>query len=166
MNQHLTHEQLCDLILGDPSPETTDHLRDCHLCAAELATLTQSLAAFRSATDVWAGREWIHQQTRTREPHRPASSIKTFMFPALWTAVAALLVAVTLPLALHHNAPSSTTTTANPAAVATQPSATQSDEALLEEIDQTLSSSIPSPMQPLNDPTAGRHNQSNTQRKN
>jgi hypothetical protein len=87
------------------------------------------------------------------------------MGPALWAAAAALVIAITLPLALHHDQPPAQRAPA-PAAVTAQPSTSQSDEALLEEIDQTLSSSIPSPMQPLDDPTAGRHNQPDTQRKN
>jgi hypothetical protein len=41
--------------------------------------------------------------------------------------------------------------------IATSPSlrATESDEALLADIDQKLSADVPSPMEPLADPTAG-----------
>lgn len=171
MTRHLTHEQLCDLLLdGTALDAAQEHLRDCLLCAAEFASLNQSLNTFRFSADAWATREWA-----SRPPSRlllnppPAarttSISRTFMGPALWAAAAALVIAATLPLTLHRDQPAAPKTPA-PAAVITQPNTSQSDEALLEEIDQTLSSPIPSPMQPLDDPTAGRHNQPDTQRKN
>jgi len=179
MNRHLTHEQLCDLLLAKPTPDTSEssgyiellreHLRDCHLCSAEFASLSHSLATFRSTADAWATREWTRGPASLPPLHsvpaRTASASRAFTSPVLWAAAAALVVAVTLPLTLHRGQPAATKTPA-PGAVATQPGTSQSDEALLEEIDQTLSSPIPSPMQPLDDPTAGRHNQPDTQRKN
>jgi hypothetical protein len=174
MTPHLTHKQLCDLLVGQPASNLheagrlellREHLRDCERCSAELASLSQSLADFRSTTKAWASHEWTSQQASSRSLH-PVRPTRSLTMPALWAAAAALVIAATLPLTLHHNGPPSSPPTPKPAAVATQPSANQSDEALLEEIDQTLSSSIPSPMQPLNDPTAGLHNKSNTQRKN
>jgi len=174
MTPHLTHEQLCDLLVAKPAPELHEagrlellheHLRNCERCSSELASLSQSLADFRSTTKAWASHEWTSQQTSLRSLH-PVRPTRVLTLSALWAAAAALVIAATLPLTQHHNAPPSSLPAPQAAAVTTQPSANQSDEALLEEIDQTLSSSIPSPMQPLNDPTAGLHNQSNTQRKN
>ena len=45
-------------------------------------------------------------------------------------------------------------------------STTIGDEALLEEVNQTVSSSIPTPMQPLADPTATDGNQNNSNSRN
>jgi len=179
MNRHLTHEQLCDLLLAKHAPDTSEssghiellreHLRDCHLCSAEFASLSQSLATFRSTADAWATREWTSRPASPtllhHAPARTASTARALMGPALWAAATALVVAITLPLTLHRDQPAAPKTPAL-AVVTTQPGTSQSDEALLEEIDQTLSSPIPSPMQPLDDPTAGRHNQPDTQRKN
>jgi hypothetical protein len=172
MTPHLTHEQLCDLLVIEPAPDLheagrldqlEEHLRDCEHCSAQLASLSQSLADFRSTTKAWASHEWTSQQANSRSLH-PLRPTRVLTLPALWAAAAALVIAAMLPLTQHHNAPPAPAPQA--AAIATQTPANQSDEALLEEIDQTLSSSIPSPMQPLNDPTAGLHSQSNTQRKN
>jgi hypothetical protein len=179
MNRHLTHEQLCDLLLAEPVPDSLEssgqiellraHLRDCLLCSGEFESLSQSLATFRSTADAWATRELANRPAAlplpASVPTQRTPALHAFMGPALWAAAAALVVAITLPLALHHDQPAAPKTPA-PAAVTAQPRTSQSDEALLEEIDQTLSSPIPSPMQPLDDPTAGRHNQPDTQRKN
>jgi hypothetical protein len=78
---------------------------------------------------------------------------------------AALLLAAAIPIALRDlqsSRPAHTATVAS-----SQSSSLIGDEALLEEVDQTLSSPIPSPMQPLADPTAGRSSQiDSTPRKN
>lgn len=179
MTRHLTHEQLCDLLLAEPAPDSLEssghiellraHLRDCLLCASEFESLNQSLAIFRSSADAWATRELANRPTvlplLDSVPTRRTPAPHAFLGPALWAAAAALVIAITLPLTLRHDQPAAPKTPA-PAAVVTQPGTSQSDEALLEEIDQTLSSPIPSPMQALDDPTAGRHNQPDTQRKN
>lgn len=171
MTPHLTHEQLCDLLVIEPTPDLheagrldllEEHIRHCERCSAELASLNQSLIDFRSTTKAWASHEWSNQQASSRSLH-PVRPTRMLTLPALWAA-AALVIAAMLPFAPHHNAPLSPAPRV--ATAVTQTTANPSDEALLEEIDQTLSSSIPSPMQPLNDPTAGLNNQSNTQRKN
>jgi hypothetical protein len=81
---------------------------------------------------------------------------------------AALLLAAVIPLAFHDH-PSTPTHTgiATNSQLHAKPSTPTGDEALLEEVNQTLSSPIPTPMQPLADPTAGRSSQiDSTPRKN
>jgi hypothetical protein len=70
-----------------------------------------------------------------------------------------MIVAAAIPLTLHRPnqpppAPVATVTTAAPAV--------QSDEALLDEINQEISAPVPSPMQPLADPTADSTTAQNT----
>lgn len=174
MTNHLNHEQLCDLLLADRMGSTAacsteieqarEHVHDCHICAAELSMLDQSLLLFRSTADAWASHEWHgHQSLLQSSSLRPARTglLGFFARPVIWASAAAIaLFAAALPVTLHYlpgaktNAPMAAIHTVN---------TTQSDEALLEEIDQTLASTVPTPMQPLADPTAG---QSNTQRKN
>ena len=172
MNRHLTHEQLCDLLVADPTPDIhdagrlellRDHLRSCERCSAELTSLTQSLTTFRSTTTAWATHAWTHRSASAPLPFRSTPPSRILSLPALWTALAAVAVAATISLSLHHQRPAATQTAT--ATTTMQPPATPSDEALLEEVDATLSSSIPSPMQPLNDPTAGLQSL-NHQRKN
>ncbi len=58
---HLTHQQLCDLLIATPeetSPQLErlrEHLRDCPACADEFASIRQPLERFHSATTAWAG---------------------------------------------------------------------------------------------------------------
>jgi hypothetical protein len=84
--------------------------------------------------------------------------------PVIWASAAVLLLAAALPFTLHRH--QTVAVAPNPTAQIKQTDRI-GDEALLEEVDQTLSSSIPTPMQPLADPTAGRSSQiDSTPRKN
>ena len=127
MTPHLTHEQLCDLLVIEPAPDLheagrldllEEHLRDCEHCSAELASLSQSLADFRSTTKAWASHEWTSQQASSRSLH-PVRPTRVLTLPALWAVAAALVIAATLPLTQHHNAPSSPPTP-KATAIATQ----------------------------------------------
>lgn len=168
---HLTHDQLCDLLLepslssaaAEPS-SPAGHLRDCPLCAAELASLRDGLHGFRDTTKAWASHTMA---SRSWSPSAEISPRRLFEWQFLW-ASALLLFAAAIPLTFHYRQAHSQSTES---VLAEQSSHQQSsqigDEALLEEINQTLSSSVPTPMQPLADPTAGRSSQNNsTTRKN
>jgi hypothetical protein len=154
MTTHLTHEQLCDMILArSPHPLSSDfaaqqqHLAVCPSCAAELASLRTSLLIFREASVSYSQQQLI----QFRGNHAPTPRRKTAFQPIYWAAAAALCIAAALPITLHRQTPSAPVT----AASTTKPvNTSQSDEALLEEINQELSAPIPSPMQPLADPTA------------
>jgi hypothetical protein len=179
MTTHLNHEQLCDLLIADRATEaftpeldrSREHVRNCHLCADELASLSQSLTLFRSTADAWAQHEWNSQTAYVHRSLRPASSdtgiFSRFRFalrPAVWSAAAAALVlAAAIPMTVHHLSSSAPGITATVPAASTRAAApdAKSDEALLDEINQTLSSSVPTPMQALADPTASGNNQSN-----
>ena len=173
MTQHLSHEQLCDVLLteADQDPGALDtqgeHLADCLICASELDLLRSSAARFRAASISYADHELERRSLRPRFNSlyevRPR---RHFSQPLSWAAAAALVLAVALPLGLHihRSAPLSA-----PVAVTAPAQSTESDEALLEGINQDLATDIPSPMKPLADPTAsGTQAQYNdaTQRKN
>ena len=169
MTPHLTHEQLCDLLLSGhsraawilSSPEldaARDHIQRCEVCAEEFATLTASMQLFRSTANAWSSEQWNNGPLAQSSRLKPVASGSRFsgLFPRpmLWAASAALAIAVAAPLALHYADDAGNGDT--PAGVQSargRATAMQSDEALLEEINQTLSSSVPSPMQPLADPT-------------
>ncbi|HMH12397.1 MAG TPA: hypothetical protein VK578_04755 [Edaphobacter sp.] len=153
MTPHLTHEQLCDMVLArSPHPLSSDfaalqnHLAACPSCATELANLRTSLALFREASVSYS-----HQRQLIQFSNIPARS-KTIVQPIYWAAAAILCIAAALPLTLHRQAPSAPASSTS----VTQPAnPLPSDEALLEEINQEISAPIPSPMRPLADPTAG-----------
>jgi anti-sigma factor RsiW len=157
MTLHLTHEQLCDLILDDSSPlegSNSDvvqaHLRACPVCSAELQSLRDSIAHFRGASSSYARQEFA-QSYAQRSSIAPPHSFLTQ--PLYWTAAAVVFVAALFPLSMNrrHSPVSPVTTSAGSASVQT----IESDEALLADIDQKVSADVPSPMEPLADPTAG-----------
>jgi hypothetical protein len=165
MTLHLSHEQLCDLILADLSlqPEgdswndlkaepdvIQEHLRACLVCSAELRSLRDSLSHFRDASVSYARQEFAQsyaQRSSIAPPHSHLSQ------PLYWTAAVVVFVATLFPLSMHRQRP------AAPAIRTTATSSslqrTESDEALLADIDQKLSADVPAPMAPLADPTAG-----------
>ena len=163
MTLHLTHEQLCDLILADLSlqPEgelwndqktdsdvVHEHLRACLVCSAELRSLRDSLSHFREASVSYARQEFAQSYAQRSSIAPPHSFLSQ---PLYWTAAAVVFVAALFPLSMHrrHPVPSMARTTASSLQT------TESDEALLADIDQKLSADVPSPMAPLADPTAG-----------
>jgi len=167
MTLHLSHEQLCDLILADLSlqPEgrswndpndlkaesniVQEHLRACLVCSAELRSLRDSLSHFHDASVSYARQEFAQsyaQRSSIAPPHTFLSQ------PLYWAAAAVVFVAALFPLSMHRQRPVSPAASTVASAVLRP---TESDEALLADIDQKVSADVPSPMEPLADPTAG-----------
>jgi hypothetical protein len=155
MNLHLTHEQLCDVLLANSSQQSvgdrdTDvveqHLQACLICSAELKSLRDSLSHFRDASVAYSRQQFAQsyaQRSSIAPPHSMLSQ------PLYWAAAAVMFVAALFPITLHRQ--SATREAVKTAAVAAQNA--ESDEALLSDIDQKVSADVPSPMQPLVDPT-------------
>ena len=168
MTLHLSHEQLCDLILADVSlhPEGEswnnpndlkidsdvihEHLRACLICSAELRSLRDSLSHFREASVSYARQEFAQSYAQRSSIAPPHSFLSQ---PLYWAAAAVVFAAALFPLSMHrqHPLPTVARTTASTSPRQT----TESDEALLADIDQQLSADVPAPMAPLADPTAG-----------
>jgi hypothetical protein len=168
MTLHLSHEQLCDLILADLSPQQEheslndpndqnsdsdvvhEHLRACLICSAELRSLRDSLSHFRDASVSYARQEFAQSYAQRSSIAPPHSFLSQ---PLYWAAAAVVFVAALFPLSMHRQHPASPViqTVARSASRQT----TESDEALLADIDRKLSADVPSPMEPLADPTAG-----------
>ena len=154
MTLHLTHEQLCDVILADSSlPRegsstiVQDHLHACLHCSAELESLRASISLFREASTSYAGQQFTRSFLKIGSIAPPQHYLTQ---PLYWAAAAVVLVAASFPLSLyrqHRPLPAATAIVA--------PHTTESDEALLDDVDQTLSADVPSPMEPMADPTAG-----------
>jgi anti-sigma factor RsiW len=148
MTLHLTHEQLCDVILADSSlPRegsstiVQDHLHACLHCSAELESLRASISLFREASTSYAGQQFTRSFLKIGSIAPPQHYLTQ---PLYWAAAAVVLVAA---YRQHRPLPAATAIVA--------PHTTESDEALLDDVDQTLSADVPSPMEPLADPTAG-----------
>jgi hypothetical protein len=165
MTLHLSHEQLCDILLADLSlqPEgeswndlTTasdvvqEHLRACLVCSAELRSLRDSLSHFREASVSYARQEFAQSYAQRSSIAPPQSFLSQ---PLYWTAAAVVFVAALFPLSMHRQRPAPPEIRTIAASSSSQ--TTESDEALLADIDQKLSADVPAPMAPLADPTAG-----------
>jgi hypothetical protein len=151
---HLTEDQFGELLAASsrtsaPTTSPTEaHLLACEQCAAELAGLRQSLSLFRQASTAHADHE-LRQLPQMSIPARhlltPAAQA-TWAFAAAATFLIALLPMQSFRQHTLQQAPTVAATASNPAA--------ESDDALLNDINQEVSASVPAPMQALADPTA------------
>jgi len=138
-----------------------DHLRACPSCASELNSLQSALFDFRVASTSFAAAELrglashpSPSQTTQRVLLLAKAGKPISTRPLAWAIAATLLVGASIgsmvPLKVHHSAQP-------PAAAGVQAEPTaESDEALLEEVDQTLSTEVPSAMKPLSDPLSNQ----------
>jgi len=133
--RHLTQDQLSAWVIGDRTPEILQHLRSCSACNAEALLLETTLFGFRGAV-----REW------TREHATPAVMPATalvhpsfFTFNRACVAMAAAIICVLLGVMLRQ--PNS--------AVVERTGI--SDRALMSEVDDQVSSTVPAAMEPLLD---------------
>jgi hypothetical protein len=156
MNEHLTPAQIDALLIGDTNPEAAQHLAACPTCTAEFAATRSSLAHLSEALTCMAQQERFRRNTqatilnfRATPTGRPVRRM-TFALAATIALAAAIL-----PFT-HMAAPPATK-----APVAAPTSTVQSDEALLNEIDQQLSASVPQALAPLEDPSGSQATHSN-----
>jgi hypothetical protein len=163
--QHLNHQQLCDLLIGDPQdsalltsrlPEAQqEHLRDCLICASELDLMRSSVVGFHDASTAIADRELARRPIRPRFTPIYGAQQRGLITLAFFWATAALVVAAVIPLGMlnpRFNPMLQTDTSVQPAT--TSEAQFDSDAALLDGIDQDLSAAVPTPMQPLAGPSA------------
>ncbi len=178
--QHLNHDQLCDVLLhddldvhalhGDAVFSTAaadqlaafqEHLRNCLICSAELEIMRGAVGRFQTTAAALTARELDRRPLPTPFSSLISARSRSYSPPAFIWAAAALLVASLLPLSLLHlkpnpllRHPAITPQTSPTATVAAQPVTpdVDSDAALLDDINQDLSASVPEPMQPLASP--------------
>jgi hypothetical protein len=182
INQHLSHEQICDLLLSDrlaaaPAVDAAqelhqEHLQGCLICTSELELLRSSVTSFRTASVAVADRAMARRPLQAAFQAMDAKRSTRQLTPAFFWAATALIFTAAIPLGLFHtnlnpflkheaavvatnNTDSSTAATGSAAndTIASNASI-ESDEALLEGINQDLSASIPSPMQALAGPVS------------
>jgi hypothetical protein len=159
-SNHLSHEQLCDLLIAAPqegdslSEAHQEHLRDCLICASELEFMRSSIAGFQGASTAIADRELARRPIRPPFASIYGSQQRGLITLGFAWATAALVIAAIIPLGQLNSRLSPISTSelnvTQPATISeAQP---DSDAALLDGIDQALSAAIPTPMQPLAGP--------------
>ncbi len=139
MSQHLSSQQILDWMNGDYSPEADRHVRECADCAAQVESLTHTLAMFRSSVrEASAGliEQRAEQQVVLRMPQRRVAW--------RWLPVAAALV-VLAAMPVYKLQQQQARQKA--AEVARQ------DAELMEQVDAELSEEVASPMKPLEQET-------------
>jgi anti-sigma factor RsiW len=155
---HLTGEQFGELMGGTTETASAElaqaeaHLLVCEQCAIELASLREAISLFREASNAYADEE-LRSRPRWILPARRSHSQS--LVPAYWVAAAAMFLTALLPLQVmrwHTLAPPAASVSS--VAVSNAASDTQSDEALLEDVNSEISRSVPASMQALADPTA------------
>src|SRR6202000_1706150 len=116
MNLHLTHEQLCDVLLADSSQQSVgdrdtnvveQHLQACLICSAELKSLRDSLSHFRDASVSYARQEFAQSYARRSSIAPPHSFLSQ---PLYWTAAVVIFVAALFPLNMRRQHPVSSET--------------------------------------------------------
>lgn len=154
MHPHLTSEQM-ERMLRDPKARAGSlHLQVCPECNAEIDELASVFGDLREVSAFHAATE------RGRAILPATASCRRFSAWAYGSAAALFLTAGMVPIAIHHNSNQAEQ------AKAPQPAAVQtiSDEALLNSIQNDLSASVPTAMEPL--ATTTHSSNSNTSRKN
>jgi hypothetical protein len=149
-SDHLSEDQFGDLLVqSSANGQAGQHLLACERCAAELATMRESLVLFRDASRAHSDNE-LRRLPQMTLPSRRLNSAA--LDPAFWLAAAAILLTALSPMEMQRLRGSHTQ--AVTASAASSSDAGQSDEALLDDVDREASATLPAPMQALADPSA------------
>lgn len=155
MNEHLTPAQFDALLIGDTNPSALpltaqEHLSTCATCTAEFANTRSLLGHLSEALTGMAREQPFRRNTpatllnfRSAAAKRPVRR-----FTATFALAASFALAAAILPFTHMAAPPATK-----APISTPASTVQSDEALLNDIDQQLSASVPQALALLEDPT-------------
>ena len=151
---HLTEDQFSELLAASSQSapgalHAEAHLLSCEQCAAELVSLRQSISLFQMASTTYANNE-LRQLPQMAVPVRRVSPMQVQAYWA-FAAAATFLVAL-LPMQAFRQ---HTLQPQQVVASSTTSASVDSDDALLADINQEISASVPAPMQALADPTAG-----------
>jgi hypothetical protein len=151
-SNHLTEKQIATLLEASSSTNLKverAHLASCEACAATVQGMRDTLALFRETTIAFADRELAGVE---RQARRPVMLQNSFSPGLVWAAAGLLVVAGMLPLELHRVAQGHTVPQIAHATSSPSPAKAESDEALLNDINQEISASVPDSMQVLANP--------------
>jgi hypothetical protein len=140
MSDHLTEQQIVDLVAGAATPAANRHVESCAACAAEVEQLAGAVEGFAAA---------VHRMPLRPAPRLDWADVNRFQpWPPAWRlAVAALaLLLVAVPLMFHFQ-PGSGNEIA--ALHQQQLERERADAALLEQVDAAVSRPVPQTIEPL-----------------
>jgi hypothetical protein len=141
---HLTTEQIYELL---ERPEAADtHLRDCAECQQEVASLRSALTDFRVATTSLAAAQPTALPVHAPAPRTVFGGMSFQVFAAS-CATALVLITTSVTLLVPHRSAAPAAPAASPATISHV--ASESDDALLNGIEQDLSAPVPPSLSPL-----------------
>jgi hypothetical protein len=134
---HLSAWEQEEYLLDQRTPQMLRHLSQCAECRAAVEQLEQGVSIYRRAAVQWSA-----ESLAARPQHMPLVPVRPQPMLALRWAMAAMIPIVLLLLVLFplHDV-------SHPHPV--QPAAQISDDALLDQVDEQLSVSVPSSMESL-----------------
>jgi hypothetical protein len=144
---HLTAQEISQWLVEGPDQSAIQHVRDCSACEAKMAEAQAPLATFREALVEWSDAQpapRLHLQTsltRNEAPSNPRLWLPTVIFAM---AVLLMFTYAKVPALLHGKSD------ARPS-IADTSTTTDSDEALLNQVDTEVSEAVPDAMAPLTD---------------
>lgn len=133
--RHLTEDELSAWVAGERGPAVLRHLSCCSACQAEALLLETTLLGFRGAVREWS-REY---ETSAVMPPAAAVDSAFFTFNRACLAMAVAIVCVLLGVSLR------------PGNSARRPGNSLTDRALMSQVDDQISRTVPSAMEPLLD---------------
>ena len=100
--QHLTEDQIDDLLIGDLAAEPAAHLAGCDPCQERVAAAQAPIASFKAISLAWSER-----RSATMPVKLPQMESSGWQRYATWaaTATAVLVVALIVPMTRHESRP-------------------------------------------------------------
>lgn len=142
---HLTAKDISRWLVEGPEQSASQHVQSCWACQAKLAEAQAPLTTFRGALV-----EWSEAQAARPLPQAPIARNESH-WGRLWLPVASFAL-VALLLAGYTKFPAFFQGHASvQPTVATASATTDSDEALLDQVDTEVSEAVPDAMAPLTD---------------
>ena len=133
---HLSSEDICRWIAGERAAGEESHVRECSLCAAEVARLEGALQRFGGAVREWSAAQPGAQSTGAWRVDRAAHQWRVKRFQ--WSLAAAALVLLAVVPAWKG---------ARDRRVAEE--AARADAILMEQVDYQVSRTVPATLEPL-----------------
>jgi hypothetical protein len=149
---HLTEKEISEWLVEGPEQSPSLHVENCWACQAKVTEARESLAAFRTAVVEWSeARAARPSNLKVSEKRNQGHGARRHEGLRLWLPVAGFAATVLLilgyagvPALLHRHSDAHL-------AVVTASLATDSDQALLDQVDTEVSEAVPDAMAPLTD---------------
>jgi hypothetical protein len=144
--QHLTAKEISRWLVEGPEQSASQHVQTCWACQAKLAEAQAPLTTFRGALV-----EWSEAQAARPMPQTTITRNERHWGLRLWLPVASLALAALLLLGYTKVPGFFHGHSSGQPLVATASATTDSDEALLDQVDTEVSEAVPDAMAPLTD---------------